>query len=298
MTLLPRLLLLLLVLLQLLLLLPVAAQTGSTGDAAITSRPKTGCPYLRALQNSAGAQGSTADAVIAEKDLAPLRGVADGVARFVYSTAPRKPANAGLDLDALSKQRHGPIEHPGSISCSPEHVVDGEVRAPRKDSSRLPLLLELLRQGDSRDEAASELLTYADLPRLSRLALALDEQFFVAKYGTASAMDAGWARKNVVAAAEVEAAYAHLADDAGNVKTEDLIAFFGRDQLSTAVERTGGKKSVPVLLGRWMTGLATRMFMPYTDAKYKSALGALRDRASAEEGGSLLDLDTGLVRRR
>lgn len=264
---------------------------------SVTSRPKTGCPYIRVLQKVADAKGSTADTVT-KKDLAPLRGVSDGVYRFLFSVAPHNPPNTGLDLDTISKQRYGGvIEHPGSLGCSPEHVVDGSVRPPRKDSARLPLLLQLLRQGGDPDGVDPKLLTHADFARLSLLALDVDEQFFVAKYGKASAMDADWSLKNVFPVGEAELAYAHLADDAGNVKTKDLLDLVGQDQLSTAAERAGGKASLPVLVGRLVAGLATRAAMPYTDAKYKKALQALK-AAAAKEGGSLLDLDTGLVRRR
>lgn len=246
------------------------------------------------MQKVAEAKGSTVD-TLSKKDLAPLRGVSDGVYSFLYSIAPHNQQNTGLDLDVISKQRFGGvIEHPGSLGCSPEHVVDGKVQPPRKDPARVPLLLRLLEQED--DDTTSRRLTRADLARISRLALDLDELFFAAKYGSVRAMDAGWAVRHVFAVGEVELAFAHLSDDAGLVKAQDLVKLVGQDQLSTAPERASGKASLTSTIARITTGLATRAAMLYADSMYKSAFEALKERA-ASEGGSLLDIDTGLVKR-
>lgn len=156
----------------------------------VTSLPKMGCLYVRVLQKVACAKGGSTGDTVTKKDLAPLRGVSDGVYRFLYSIASHNPLNTCLNLDTIAKQRNGgAIEHRGSLGCSPEHVVDGKVMPPRKDSARLPLLLQLLQQG--RDDVSTQ-LTHADLARLYRLALDMDAQFFM-KAPTASTAYICWA---------------------------------------------------------------------------------------------------------
>jgi len=257
----------------------------------VTVRPKTGCPYLRALQ----AKSET----LTKADLAPLRGVGDGVVDFFFNASPKKKAAAqpgegapaALDLDALARQRGGgSIEHPGSLAASPEFVADGgAVSPPRRDPRRLPLLLELL------DLGSAGSLTAADVARASRLALELDAQFFAAKYGTAAAMGAGAIATSVVPAGEAMLVASHLADDAGMVGRADLLALLQLGELSTSAGPPGGKLSVPRLFAKLPGALARRAMMPFADRRYRGAAAALKKRAAAA-GGSVLDLETGLVR--
>jgi hypothetical protein len=270
---------------------------GGEGEgASVTERPKTGCPYVRAVQRAQDRDAHRAPPPpLTQADLLPLRGVAEDVPLGLFKGAPKTETDGGgLDLDKCSRQRvDGFIEHPGSFGRSPEFLLsDGSVQPPRNDPLRLPFLLSLLGF-----DAEDSTLTSADLGRVSRLAYALDEQWFVTKFGSIGAMDATYLTRNFFPAGEAVLAHAHLSDDEGRVKKGEFLALVNDGALSTAAERAGGKVSLPAMLPRVTAAMGARAIMPVVDAKYKRALAALREAAAAAPGGTLLDLQTGMVRR-
>jgi hypothetical protein len=284
------------------------AKTGTAAalatDGSVTTRPKTGCPYLRAMQvaQDAGQTTTTTTTTAPEPPLSlaallPLRGISDSVVKRFYELVPKNPPpdSEGLALDVLSRgplSPGGTVEHHGSLGRSPEFILaDGAVSPPRNDPLRLPFLLSLLKF-----DAEDSTLTSADLGRVSRLADALDEHFFAANSGRAGAMGRSFLSHYFIPAGEAVFVHAHLSDDKGLVKRGEYLDLIYDGALSTAAEGAGGKAGGPLLIARTLAGLATRKGMPWLDKTYKQAAAAIAQKAAAAPGGSLLDPETGLVR--